>query len=456
MALSLASRGLAQVPRALLGDDAVALRLPSTLTRLDLSRNSLDAVPQELYVLVNLRALNLSRNKLKSIAPGISALAALESLDLVSNHLKLSTIPLDELASLTRLTAAAAPARRIAGDGDGDGDRDDVGDSADGGNGGDDGDDETHAGAGLDLRFNKKLEKLEANRTLRALLGARVRIGRGALRARAVAGSGAAESIGPTPHGAIGAGSRDATLLRSQLEPLSTPQLRRRLADVFGQPTDADEVDRGEVMARLLTAYAADPDGRRVRRLRGTPVAAELVAELLNELTTMAWPTTTRERPRVRADTYFTLQRPRSGRFASEHTEKARRAAAKLARYQTLWDLAHKVMSTVDAAYAEQYSAIAVTHNFQGSPHIDTENVGPFYGMSLGEFTPARGGAIAVEYGPRTVAHVDTRGRLGKVDGRFPHWVTPYEGTRYSVIYYRTEGAPTPMTSAVFAPFEAE
>jgi hypothetical protein len=40
----------------------------------------------------------------------------------------------------------------------------------------------------------------------------------------------------------------------------------------------------------------------------------------------------------------------------------------------------------VDPEYADQYSAIALTHNFSGSPHIDTENVGPFYGLSLGGY----------------------------------------------------------------------
>ena len=45
------------------------------------------------------------------------------------------------------------------------------------------------------------------------------------------------------------------------------------------------------------------------------------------------------------------------------------------------------------------------------------------------------GGSIAVECSPFQVAHVDTKGRFGKVDGRWPHWVTEYEGTRYSLIY---------------------
>jgi hypothetical protein len=48
------------------------------------------------------------------------------------------------------------------------------------------------------------------------------------------------------------------------------------------------------------------------------------------------------------------------------------------------------------------------------------------------------------------VAEVDTNGRMAKVDGRFPHWVAPYEGERFSIIWFRTEGAATPPTLAVF------
>ena len=44
---------------------------------------------------------------------------------------------------------------------------------------------------------------------------------------------------------------------------------------------------------------------------------------------------------------------------------------------------------------------MAVTGNFRGSPHIDTENVAPFYALALGEFTG--GGRIAVESGVREV-----------------------------------------------------
>ena len=44
----------------------------------------------------------------------------------------------------------------------------------------------------------------------------------------------------------------------------------------------------------------------------------------------------------------------------------------------------------------------------------------PFYGLALGSFTEGQGG-IMVECSARVVAHVNTRNRLGKVDGRYPH-----------------------------------
>ena len=57
---------------------------------------------------------------------------------------------------------------------------------------------------------------------------------------------------------------------------------------------------------------------------------------------------------------------------------------------------------------------------------------------------------MCVEISAREIGHVDTRHRLGKVDGRFPHWVDKYEGNRYSVIFYQTRGEEIPRTTAVF------
>ena len=58
-----------------------------------------------------------------------------------------------------------------------------------------------------------------------------------------------------------------------------------------------------------------------------------------------------------------------------------------------------------------------------------------------------------VECTARVVARVDTRGRLGRVDGRYPHWVEDYDesGERYSLIFYCTKGTREAVGPAIFA-----
>ena len=130
-------------------------------------------------------------------------------------------------------------------------------------------------------------------------------------------------------------------------------------------------------------------------------------------------------------------------------------------------------MCSVDFAFARSVSAIAVTHNFVGSPHIDKQNTGPFYACSFGDFNEGTGGGkkeklggesralfsrtchkkniylqhvfltpsstVSVECSARVVGKVETKNRLGKIDGRYPHWVSPYDGERWSLVFYRTE-----------------
>ena len=52
-----------------------------------------------------------------------------------------------------------------------------------------------------------------------------------------------------------------------------------------------------------------------------------------------------------------------------------------------LWELAAQAIHEVDEEFAREYSAIAVSKCFVGSPHIDTYDVGPQYALSLGGFT---------------------------------------------------------------------
>lgn len=184
--------------------DSISSSKP-TLTTLNLSRNKLKVIDSQLYSVATLVSLNLSRNWLIKLESGISSLTNLTELLLHSNTLKMSTLPVDELAKMPSLAL-------------------------------------------IDLRYNEKLEKQQAAEQLRQAFGERLR-----LRDRAtIAIDMTAAQIRGSKESAC---DRDATLLRSQLAPWSTPQLRARLADTFGVPTNVDTVSREQVMDMLLEQY---------------------------------------------------------------------------------------------------------------------------------------------------------------------------------------------------------
>ena len=460
--LCLSCRELNALPPQLLFPAAI-----STLQSLDLSRNSIDSLPQAgLSQFTALTSLDVSRNKLRilpaELPPKLSTLVALSN-----SLLPLArSLPLVELAAL-KLTV-------------------------------------------LDLRYNQKLGSVAtATKLGETLPGCEVRLTTAHRQVTSGASHGA-PSKPPKPSAA----QRDATQLRAQLEPISTPQLRGRLDRIFGEATHPDEVDREGVLTRLVAAYNANGP-RKVRRVRGViPAANAPLDALLDELRRTTFPSAgQRERQTVRAVGYMILPRPLNGVAASEalhaseadpsaglsrggggegdggcrdisdsfgeggggegggdeggggeggggssstyraqESAKARLAAAKLRRHARIWDLAMEIIAGVDPSFAATYTAIAVTKQFEGSPHIDTENVAPFYGLSLGDFT---GGEVCVESDPLEVTYVETKRRLGKIDGRYPHWVAPHSGERYSIIYYVTNGAVIPQTEAVFGCEEA-
>jgi hypothetical protein len=245
---------------------------------------------------------------------------------------------------------------------------------------------------------------------------------------------------------------RDATLLRSQLEPWGTADLRQRLAESFGEDRAAlDPLGRAEIMHRLLQQYEKGRP-RTVIRVDGTKIRQDLLDEMwieLEEWRSRHGPVNTR--PSIQAKSYMILRSPME--FELKQSNNANGAAKKLSQNQRLWNLAKTAMDEVDPDYSQNFSALAVTYGFTGSPHIDKQNTGPFYGLSLGDFSEEQGG-VCVEVDAFTVAHVRTKNRLGKVDGRFPHWVAPYDvgKDRYSLIYYSTWQKWDPPKQAYFGP----
>ena len=434
---------------------------PALLATLDLSRNRIAELPDALGdILSSLTALNVSRNWLRALPLGLPS--TLKSLDVLSNKLRPveRSLPVDALAPLASLVL-------------------------------------------LDLRFNGKIKGNAENHA--------------AIASRLPAPGACTVLLTEHRKGEAKppAASRDATLLRCQLEPLSTPQLRERLRVAFGLATHPDECGREEVLARLVECYEqrlGSASRRPTTRIAGAtlgPVGRAALPELLAALRATTFPGgDQRERPKIQAQGYIILNRPApeeeraivaaaeaaasasasasaaakqaaddeallaaeaaaaasSGDGEEEVRQgegervggstKARLALAKLRRHRRVWQLAKTIMTEADPAYAQVYTAVAVTKQFVGSPHIDTENVAPFYGLGVGAYT---GGFVCVESEDGMgVYEVDTQEKLGRVDGRRPHWVSPHDGERYSLIYYQTAGEVVPMGTSVFAEAQPE
>jgi hypothetical protein len=117
-------------------------------------------------------------------------------------------------------------------------------------------------------------------------------------------------------------------------------------------------------------------------------------------------------------------------------------------RYAELWKLAGDIMQCMEPSGAYVYSSIAVTKQFQSSPHVDMNDKTWQFAFSVGDFDG--GGELCVEMSPSEVCAIDTHNRLAQIDGRYVHWVAPYEGERFSVVYYRVDGEATPRERAVY------
>jgi hypothetical protein len=153
------------------------------------------------------------------------------------------------------------------------------------------------------------------------------------------------------------ASDRDATLLRSQIEPWSTLALRRRLEATFGEPLprEGEEPSRAAAMERLLECYAhAGP--RKLVRVNGTPVAPELLLQLRRELQAWVGKEGTRERqhmeqqerPSIRAQSYMILRAPSDFEPKLQNNKrnhKAHNAKLKFEKNRRLWDLAAAAMA---------------------------------------------------------------------------------------------------------------
>ena len=301
---SLAGRGLRQFTLAMLPPPppcctVLGEPLLTPLLTLDLSHNELVSLPDGFGAepaLSGLENLSLAHNWLQEVPveASLDSLTSLTSLNLRNNFLRPNTLALAQLKKLPLLVA-------------------------------------------LDLRFNQKCgQKSLKHFSLRTLLTTELP------ELQSLQLTLSAEQ-GTIPGAFVGtcASMRDASLLRSQLEPWGTTDLRRRLTADFGCELQPDEVTgepagRPMVMETLLRAYNKEAEtelqteqqqrgqneaveaggemasGRKLVRVSGTPVPVALLDELLMEL--RAWVGSAernrRERPSIQAQSYMVRPPP--------------------------------------------------------------------------------------------------------------------------------------------------
>lgn len=80
-----------------------AIARPDQVYHLDLSKQKLQNIPEEIFLFNNLLSLNLSRNKISLIPAGIRNLTRLEILDLSKNSITILPPQLFELSQLKEL-----------------------------------------------------------------------------------------------------------------------------------------------------------------------------------------------------------------------------------------------------------------------------------------------------------------------------------------------------------------
>ena len=106
-------------------------------------------------------------------------------------------------------------------------------------------------------------------------------------------------------------------------------------------------------------------------------------------------------------------------------------AASVIKKHRELWEAASALIHAIDPTYP--WTSVLFNKNFRGSRHRDDKDASFQVATAFGDYA---GGELRV-FGQEGVLDCNTRGRYVRFDGRFEHEVLPYEGRRYSVIFFQ-------------------
>ena len=99
-------------------------------------------------------------------------------------------------------------------------------------------------------------------------------------------------------------------------------------------------------------------------------------------------------------------------------------------KHPELLELAKKLLASHDPKY--KFEEVTINKNHAAAKHVDRNNSGHSYIIGLGNYT---GGKLVFEKGPYEGSH-NLKNRWLKFKGDTPHYVEPFTGTRYTLVYY--------------------
>jgi len=80
-----------------------------------------------------------------------------------------------------------------------------------------------------------------------------------------------------------------------------------------------------------------------------------------------------------------------------------------------------------------QFNQTQLNKNFPCPPHFDSKNTSESILVSFGDYT---GGLTGIDLG-NEIIHIDSKCHPYKFNGaKFKHWVEPFEGKRYSLVFF--------------------
>ena len=99
-------------------------------------------------------------------------------------------------------------------------------------------------------------------------------------------------------------------------------------------------------------------------------------------------------------------------------------------KHPELLAMAKKLLKSHDPKYG--FQAVTINKNHASARHTDKYNGGHSYIIGLGNYT---GGELVFEEGDYKGVH-NIKNRWLKFKGDTPHYVKPFKGTRYTLVYY--------------------